>query len=334
MRRITCFAYGVACYAIFFETFLYLKAFVANFMVPKGIDDGIPVATETAVLINLGLVALFGIQHSVTARPAFKKWLVSSLPESVERSTFVLAASLALIVLCWQWRPIPRVVWSVQAPMGQMVLWGALLAGFGLVLLSTFVIDHFDLFGLRQVWLGLLNRAYRHPPFSVTYFYKFVRHPIYLGILLGIWCTPRMTLGHFLFAMGISIYTLIGIHYEERDLERFLGENCRRYKARVPMLIPRFGQAPRDGQGRTARRGHTHKLRCGAARLAEPRRSQPRTNERVSPAAAHMGPLLGYMRSNPASFSACSNRRLTASHCTLAMKASMYRAAAAPKSIA
>lgn len=242
MRRVIGFAYGVACYAIFFLTFLYLIAFVAGFMVPKGIDDGVPMATGVAVLINLCLIALFGMQHSVMARPAFKKRLAAFLPESVERSTFVLASSLVLIVLYWQWRPLPQVVWSVESSVGQTILWGLFLAGFGIVLLATFIIDHFDLFGLRQVWLGLFGKTYRHPSFRVTYLYKFIRHPIYLGFLLGFWCTPLMTLGHLLFALGMSVYLLIGVHFEERDLEMFLGEEYRRYKQRVPMLIPNIGK--------------------------------------------------------------------------------------------
>jgi protein-S-isoprenylcysteine O-methyltransferase Ste14 len=230
------------CYAIFFVTFLYLIAFVADFRVPKGIDDGVPIATGAAVLIDFALMALFGAQHSVMARPAFKKRVGALLPESVERSTFVLAASLALIVLYWQWRPLTQVIWSAESTIVRDGLWGLMLAGFGIVLLSTFVIDHFDLFGLRQVWLELIGRAYRHPPFQVTYFYKFIRHPIYLGLLLGIWGTPRMTLGHLLFAIGMSGYILIGIQYEERDLEMFLGEDYRLYKQRVPMLIPTVGK--------------------------------------------------------------------------------------------
>jgi protein-S-isoprenylcysteine O-methyltransferase Ste14 len=251
MRRIICFVYGVTCYAIFFVTFLYLMAFLANFMVPKGIDNGVPMATGAATLINLGLIALFGFQHSVMARPAFKKRLAVLLPESVERSTFVLTASLVLIILYWQWRPLPQVVWSVQSPVGQASLWGLLLAGFGIVLLSTFIIDHFDLFGLRQVWLALFRKTYRHPSFRVTYFYKFIRHPIYLGLLLGVWGTPVMTLGHMLFAMGMSVYILIGIHFEERDLEMFLGEDYRRYKQRVPMLVPNLGKPHETIKGRT-----------------------------------------------------------------------------------
>lgn len=250
MRRIMGFFYGVTCYAIFFVTFLYLIAFLANFMVPKGIDDGDPASTGTAALIDLGLIVLFGIQHSVMARPAFKKRLAAFLPQSVERSTFVLASSLVLIVLYWQWRPLSQIVWSIEAPVWQAVMWGMLLAGFGIVFVSTFIIDHFDLFGLRQVWLGLLNRTYRHPTFQVTYFYKFLRHPLYFGLLLGIWCTPRMTLGHLVFAMGMSVYILIGIHFEERDLEMFLGEDYRRYKQRVPMLVPNFGKPHETVKGK------------------------------------------------------------------------------------
>lgn len=250
MRRIMCFAYGVTCYLIFFVTFLYLMAFLANFLVPKGIDGGVPMATAAAAFIDLGLIALFGVQHSMMARPGFKKRLAAFLPENVERSTFVLAASLVLIILYWQWRPLPQVIWSVQSPAGQASLWGLLLAGFGIVLLSTFIIDHFDLFGLRQVWLGLFSKTYRHPSFRVTYFYKFIRHPIYLGLLLGIWSTPLMTLGHLLFAMGMSVYVLIGIQFEERDLEMFLGEDYRRYKQRVPMLIPNLGKPHETVKGR------------------------------------------------------------------------------------
>jgi protein-S-isoprenylcysteine O-methyltransferase Ste14 len=245
MRRIVGFVYGVTCYAVFFMTFLYLIAFVANFMVPKGVDDGEPMTAAAAVLINLGLIALFGIQHSVMARPAFKQRLAAFLPASVERSTFVLASSLVLLVLYWQWRPLPQVIWSVESPIWQMILWGLLLSGFGIALLSTFIIDHFDLFGLRQVWLALCRKTYQHASFRVIYFYKFVRHPLYLGLLLVFWCTPQMTLGHLLFAMGMSIYILIGVRFEERDLEMFLGEDYRRYRQRVPMLIPNLG-APHE----------------------------------------------------------------------------------------
>jgi protein-S-isoprenylcysteine O-methyltransferase Ste14 len=238
MRRVIGFAYGIACYAIFFGTFLYLIGFLANVLVPKGIDGGVPGAASLAVPVDLALIALFGFQHSVMARQSFKRRLAALLPASVERSTFVLASSVALLVLFGLWRPLPQVVWSVQSPVTRAVLWAVLLAGFGIVFVVSFMIDHFDLFGLRQVWLDLVGRTYRHPPFQVRYLYKFVRHPLYLGLLLGLWATPRMTLGHLLFAFGMSGYLLIGIRYEERDLARFLGEDYRRYRERVPMLVP------------------------------------------------------------------------------------------------
>ncbi len=242
MRRAIGFAYGIACYAIFFGTFLYLIGFLANFLVPKGIDDGVPGTAGLAVPIDFALIALFGVQHSVMARQSFKKWLAGLLPASVERSTFVLASSVALLVLFGLWRPLPQIVWSAQSPVARAVLWGGLLSGFGIVFLVSFMIDHFDLFGLRQVWLDLVGRGYRHTPFQVTYLYKFVRHPLYLGLLLGLWATPRMTLGHLLFAFGMTSYLLIGIRYEERDLARFLGEDYQRYRERVPMLVPRIAK--------------------------------------------------------------------------------------------
>ena len=180
--------------------------------------------------------------HPVMARPRFKRWLTGVVPAPLERSTFVLAASLVLILLYWQWRPIPQVVWSVSSPAAVGRLGGLFALGFGLVLAATFVIDHFELFGLRQVWLNLMQRPPQHPQFRVTWFYKFVRHPLYLGFLLALWSTPTMTLGHLLFAAGMTVYIFIGIHYEERDLGHFLGDDYRRYQTRVPMLVPRLGR--------------------------------------------------------------------------------------------
>lgn len=242
MSRFIAFIYGVICYSIFFATFLYLIGFLGNLLVPISIDSGVSSATGTALLINIGLMTLFGLQHSVMARPAFKDWWTNFVPKSIERSTYVLFTSLILILLYWQWRPMGQVIWQVDAAWLQIVLWGVFFSGFGLVLLSTFIIDHFDLFGLRQVTLNLLQKEYTDPEFMVTFFYKFVRHPLYFGLLLAFWGTPTMTLGHLVFAIGMSAYILIGVRHEERDLAQSLGENYVKYQERVPMLIPRPGK--------------------------------------------------------------------------------------------
>lgn len=239
MGRFMAIVYGVVCYAVFFLTFLYLIGFVGNVVVPKSIDVGSPTVVGLAVVLNLGLIALFGVQHSIMARPGFKRWWTRWIPQPVERSTFVLVASLLLLLLFWQWRPLTGVVWHASSDWAQALLWMVFATGFLLVLLSTFVIDHFDLFGLRQVWLNFRQQSYSHPGFKVTYFYKFVRHPLYLGFIMAFWGTPHMTTGHLLFALAMTGYMLIGIRYEERDLEHFLGEDYRRYRAKVPMLVPR-----------------------------------------------------------------------------------------------
>lgn len=253
MSRILGFGYGIAAYGIFFGAFLYLIGFLANFAVPKGIDDGLILPTAIALVIDFGLIALFGLQHSVMARPGFKRRIERFVPASFERSTFVLAASLVLILLLWQWKPLPQVVWRLESGLLSAAIWGVYATGFLLVLLTTFVIDHFDLFGLRQVTLNLLRKRYTHPPFKVTFFYKLVRHPLYLGFLLAFWATPDMTLGRLVFALGMTAYILIGVRYEERDLETFLGEDYRRYRASVPMFVPRPGVVhetvkPRSGE--------------------------------------------------------------------------------------
>lgn len=242
MARIIAFVYGFGAYGLFLAAFLYLIGFLANQFVPKGIDDGMASPMAIALLVNLGLVALFGVQHSIMARPGFKQWLTRFVPQSVERSTFVLATSLVLALTYWQWRPMTAAIWHVETTWLATALWVAFATGFLIVLLSTLIIDHFDLFGLRQVTLNLLRRQYTHPPFKVTYFYKFVRHPIYVGLLLAFWATPDMTLGHLVFAIGMSAYIFIGVRFEERDLERFLGDDYRRYRARVPMLLPNPGK--------------------------------------------------------------------------------------------
>ena len=243
MGRGIAFLYGVVCYAIFFLTFLYLVGFLSNLLVPQSIDVGLAATTLTALAINFALIALFGIQHTVMARPGFKKKWTKIVPTSVERSTYVLITSVILILLYWQWRPITNLVWEAEAAWLQYLLWAVFFGGFGLVLLSTFVIDHFDLFGLRQVWLNFRQKTYTHQPFKVTFFYKFVRHQLYVGWIMAFWGTPRMTAGHLLFAVGMTAYILIAIRYEERDLVRFLGDDYSRYREKVPMLIPRLGKA-------------------------------------------------------------------------------------------
>lgn len=242
MGRLIAFLFGVVAYGVFFLTFLYLIGFVGNLVVPKSIDTGPVTDTTVALLINLGLIALFGVQHSVMARPGFKARWTRLVPEPIERSAYVLVASLVLILLYWQWRPMGQTVWNIQSVWGQYLMWALFFAGFGLVLLSTFIIDHFDLFGLRQVMLNLRQKEYTHSDFNVTFFYRFVRHPLYAGFILAFWATPHMTVGHLLFAVGMTTYILIAIRYEERDLMRFHGENYVRYRSRVPMLVPRFGR--------------------------------------------------------------------------------------------
>ena len=242
MARSLAFLYGIVVYAVFFLTFLYLIGFVGNLLVPKSIDSGAVTATGTALLINVLLIALFGVQHSVMARPAFKNWWTRIVPAPIERSTYVLLASAVLILLFWQWRPMGQTVWNLQAAWAQYVMWALFGAGFLLVLLSTFVIDHFDLFGLRQVTLNFRQKPYSHNPFSVRFFYRFVRHPLYAGFIMAFWATPTMTVGHLLFAAGMTGYMLVAIRYEERDLVTFHGDAYASYRGKVPMLVPRFGR--------------------------------------------------------------------------------------------
>lgn len=243
MGRSIAALYGVVCYAIFFVTFLYLIGFLSNLLVPRSIDVGPEAATWIAMLVNIGLIALFGIQHTVMARPEFKEKWTKVVPQPIERSTYVLITSLLLILLYWQWRPMTnQIIWEADAAWLQYLLWAVFFGGFGVVLLSTFIINHFDLFGLRQVWLNFRQKPYTHSAFKVTFFYKFVRHPIYTGFILAFWATPRMTVGHLLFAVGMTVYILIGVRYEERDLKRFLGDDYSRYREKVPMLMPRFGK--------------------------------------------------------------------------------------------
>lgn len=231
--------YGIVAYAIFLPAFLYAIGFVGNVVVPKSIDVGNESAAAAAVAVDVVLLALFAVQHSVMARPAFKRIWTKVVPAALERSTYVLASSLVLILMFWQWRPIPAPVWQVHSPAGQMVLWAIFCAGWLLVLASTFMVDHFDLFGLRQVWLNFRGIAYTHPPFTTNWLYRYVRHPIMLGFVIAFWATPAMSLGHLLFAVATTGYVLIAIQLEEHDLAGLLGESYREYRHRVPMLLPR-----------------------------------------------------------------------------------------------
>jgi protein-S-isoprenylcysteine O-methyltransferase Ste14 len=242
MGGIAALLYGSLAYLVFLAAFLYAIAFVGNLPVPKTVDSGVPGSVVTALLVDVLLLALFAIQHSVMARPAFKRWWTRLVPQPVERSTFVLFASLALLLLYWQWQPIPQTIWSVTNPTGTLVLQAVFWAGWGLVLLSTFLINHFELFGLRQVYARLRDQALPSPVFKTPLLYKNVRHPIYLGFLVAFWATPTMTAGHLLFAAATTGYILIGIYFEERDMIATFGDQYRRYREQVAMLIPLPGR--------------------------------------------------------------------------------------------
>lgn len=238
MGRAIALLYGLICYVIFFVTFLYAIGFVGDLVVPKGIDTGTPGPVIEAVIVDVILMGLFAIQHSVMARPWFKHWWTRFVPPSVERSTYVLFASLLLLLLYWQWQPMTGTVWSVSEPAWRTILWVVFAIGWGIVLLSTFMIDHFDLFGLNQVFLNWRGQKRPAPAFEEPGFYKLVRHPIMLGFIIAFWATPEMTTGHALFAAVTTAYILIAVQLEERDLMAMLGDAYVTYRNRVPALIP------------------------------------------------------------------------------------------------
>jgi protein-S-isoprenylcysteine O-methyltransferase Ste14 len=242
MQRVLVFLYGAVAYAIFFATFLYAIGFVGNLFVPKAIDSAPQVPFIHALLVNLGLLGIFAVQHSVMARPFFKRWVTRFIPQAAERSTFVLAASVALIVLFYFWQPMGGVVWSVENPQAQILLHVLFAFGWLLVLVSTFLINHFDLFGLRQVWLNLHRKPYTNLKFGTPMIYRLVRHPLYLGFVLGFWATPVMTVAHLVFAAATTAYILIAIQLEERDLMDAHPEYAE-YRRQVPMIIPFLGRA-------------------------------------------------------------------------------------------
>ena len=237
-KRIAFFIYGSVSYLIFFGTFLYAIGFIGNFGVPTTLDGPRSEPLGIALAINVGLLTLFAVQHSVMARKWFKDWWTRMVPKPLERSTYVLFSSLALILLFWQWRPLGGVVWSIEDPVGQLVVRGLFAFGWVLILFSTFLINHFDLFGLRQVYLYLLGRPYTTLNFGTPGPYKLVRHPLYVGWLFAFWSTPTMTFAHLLFSIATTAYILIAIQFEERDLVREHGESYESYRRSVPMLIP------------------------------------------------------------------------------------------------
>jgi protein-S-isoprenylcysteine O-methyltransferase Ste14 len=237
MGKVLSVVYGVACYVLFFATFLYAIGFVDGLVVPKDVDTGAPGPLIPTLLINGALLAVFAVQHSVMARPGFKAWWTKIVPAPVERSTYVLLASLALILLFWRWRPLPQPVWSVEGQLAA-ALWVLNGLGWFLLLSSTFLISHFDLFGLNQVWSHATGKAQPAKPFHTPLYYRYVRHPLYLGFVIGFWATPHMSLGHLIFAIGGTAYILVGIFFEERDLVAHFGDTYRGYQKRVSMLLP------------------------------------------------------------------------------------------------
>ncbi len=240
MNRLAALLYGVLAHAMFFAVFAYLIGFLSNTWVAKSIDSGEGREFGIALVINLVLLSLFAVSHSVMARPAFKEWWTQFVPKPVERSTYVMVSNLFMILFFWQWRPMPDLIWEIEGSAGATLMWSLFSLGWAVLVISTLLIDHFDLFGTRQVVLYFLSRPYTPPEFQSRLFYNFIRHPIMLGWLIAFWATPRMTVGHLVFSLTTTVYILIAIQIEERDLMRFHGESYGEYKRRVPMLLPFF----------------------------------------------------------------------------------------------
>ncbi len=239
MKRIAAVLYGIGCYVFFLVTFLYAVGFVGNFGVPKQIDDGQPLPSLKYLLFDVVLLSIFALQHSIMARPGFKKWWTKIIPPSIERSTYVLVSSLALVLIFWKWHSFNGIIWKAESAPLQYTLTTIYFAGWLIVLLATFMINHFDLFGLRQVFYHFKNKSTGDPAFTTNWFYRIVRHPIMLGFLIAFWATPVMTTGHLLFSIVTSAYILVAIKFlEEKDLEKSIGEKYKAYQRSTPMLVP------------------------------------------------------------------------------------------------
>ncbi|MCH7743343.1 MAG: isoprenylcysteine carboxylmethyltransferase family protein [Proteobacteria bacterium] len=238
MGRFVILLYGVIAYLIFLLTFLYAIGFMGNFLVPKSIDSGADGPLLNALIINVILLSIFAVQHSVMARPAFKAWWTKIVPKAAERSTYTLLSSLCLILLFYYWQPMGGIIWQVEGAVGQAILYSLFGFGWALVLVSTFLINHFDLFGLRQVWLNFTGQEYTSLKFGTPGPYKLIRHPLYLGWFFAFWATPTMTVAHLAFAIITTVYILLAIQWEEKDLLTALGEDYANYRKTVPMIIP------------------------------------------------------------------------------------------------
>lgn len=253
LARLAILFYAIISYGVFLVSFLYVVGFVGNYLVPKSIDVGGPRNMSEAILVDLSLLGIFAIQHSIMARPAFKQWWAKIFPVASQRSTYVLLSSLILLLLFWQWRPIPMAVWQIDG-IAAWLLIGVYWLGWLMVLASTFMIDHFDLSGLRQAFFALRGAEIPGQSFKTPLLYKIVRHPLMLGFLLAFWATPQMTVGHLLFAITTTAYILVGLQFEERDLIAQFGATYQQYRRRVPMLLPRIFPRSRAEDGQTEAR--------------------------------------------------------------------------------